>query len=203
MEGFEIYLEEGHPFRGRKLEKMKKFLEKQGLDWEEQIQYSVMLYTKDGKIAGCGSRQGNVLKCIAVDPVYQGEGLMMKLISALMKNAWEEEISHLFVFTKPKNRIYFQNLGFWPVMDTRDMLLLENKKNGIREYLAKEAEPYQEKFALKTGAIVMNANPFTRGHRYLIEQGGADCDLLHVFVLSEDASEFPSQVRMELVKLLF
>ena len=85
-------------------------------------------------------------------------------------------------------------------MDTRNMLLLENKKNGIREYLAKEAEPYQEKFALKTGAIVMNANPFTRGHRYLIEQGGADCALLHVFVLSEDASEFPSQVRMELVK---
>ena len=200
MEGFEIYLEEGHPFQGRKLEKMKKFLEKQGLDWEEQIQYSVMLCTKEGKVAGCGSRQGNVLKCIAVDPGYQGEGLMMKLTSALMKNAWEERISHLFVFTKPENRIYFQDLGFWLVMDTRDMLLLENQKNGIREYLQKEAEPYQDRFSLRVGAIVMNANPFTKGHRYLIEKGAASCDLLHVFVLSEDASEFPSQVRLELVK---
>ena len=200
MEGFTFYQEEGRPFLGRKLEKMRSFLERQGLDLDEKIQYSVILYTGEGKIAACGSRQGNVLKCIAVDPQFQGEGLMVKLMSSLMKNAWEEGITHLFVFTKPGNQGYFQELGFWPVMDTRDMLLMENKKDGIREYLRKEAAPYENRFSLKTGAIVMNANPFTKGHRYLIRQGAKQCEILHVFVLSEDASEFPAQIRMELVK---
>ena len=200
MEGFTFYQEEGRSFLGRKLEKMRSFLERQGLDLDEKIQYSVILYTGEGKIAACGSRQGNVLKCIAVDPQFQGEGLMVKLMSSLMKNAWEEGITHLFVFTKPGNQGYFQELGFWPIMDTRDMLLMENKKDGIREYLKKEATPYENRFSLKTGAIVMNANPFTKGHRYLIRQGAKQCEILHVFVLSEDASEFPAQIRMELVK---
>ena len=171
MEGFTFYQEEGRPFRGRKLEKMRSFLTQQGLDLEEKVQYSVILGTGEGKIAACGSRQGNVLKCIAVDPLFQGEGLMVKLVSSLIKNAWEEGITHLFVFTKPENQGYFQDLGFWPIMDTQDMLLMENKKDGIREYLEKEAAPYKDRFSLKTGAIVMNANPFTKGHRYLIRHG--------------------------------
>ena len=200
MEGFTFYQEEGRPFQGRKLEKMRSFLAQQGLELEEKLQYSVMLCTREGKIAACGSRQGNVLKCIAVDPRFQGEGLMVKLASALMKNAWEERNTHLFVFTKPENQGYFQDLGFWPIMDTRDMLLMENKKNGIREYLKKEAASYEECFSLRTGAIVMNANPFTKGHRYLIQQGADRCEVLHVFVLSDDASEFPAEIRLDLVK---
>ena len=200
MEGFEFYQEEGRPFRGRKLEKMKDFLARQGLDFDTKVQYSVVLRTREGEIAACGSRQGNVLKCIAVDPGFQGEGLMVKLMSFLMKNAWEERITHLFVFTKPVNQSYFQDLGFWPIMDTQDMLLMENKINGIRDYLKKEAAPYEEHFSLKTGAIVMNANPFTKGHRYLVEYAAASCEILHVFVLSEEASEFPAKVRLDLVK---
>ena len=86
MEEFELYQEEGRPFQGRKLEKMKDFLAQQGLDFEKKVQYSVMLRTREGEIAACGSRQGNVLKCIAVDPGFQGEGLMVKLVSFVMKN---------------------------------------------------------------------------------------------------------------------
>ena len=85
MEGFTFYQEEGRPFQGRKLEKMRSFLEQQGLDLDEKVQYSVILDTGEGKIAACGSRQGNVLKCIAVDPQFQGEGLMVKLMNRIMK----------------------------------------------------------------------------------------------------------------------
>ena len=49
------------------------------------------------------------------------------------------------------------------------------------------------------GSIVMNANPFTNGHRYLVETASRQCDQLHVFVLSADASEFPADVRLDLV----
>ncbi len=50
------------------------------------------------------------------------------------------------------------------------------------------------------GAAVMNCNPFTNGHRYLVETAASQCELLHLFVLSEDRSAFPAQVRYELVK---
>ena len=36
---------------------------------------------------------------------------------------------------------------------------------------------------LKIGCIVMNANPFTNGHRYLIQQAAAQCDWLHLFLV--------------------
>ncbi|MCC8189536.1 MAG: tetratricopeptide repeat protein, partial [Planctomycetes bacterium] len=42
-----------------------------------------------------------------------------------------------------------------------------------------------------TGAIVMNANPFTRGHLHLIEQALEQVDRLIVFVVEEDKSTVP------------
>ena len=47
----------------------------------------------------------------------------------------------------------------------------------------------------------MNCNPFTKGHRYLIETAAAECDRLYVFVLSEDKSEFSAKDRLEMVRL--
>lgn len=52
----------------------------------------------------------------------------------------------------------------------------------------------------KTGAVVMNCNPFTSGHRYLIEYAAAKVDLLYVFVVEEDKSEYAFEDRIELVK---
>lgn len=50
------------------------------------------------------------------------------------------------------------------------------------------------------GAIVMNCNPFTLGHRYLIESAAAAVDELYIFVVEEDRSYFPFEDRFELVK---
>ena len=47
----------------------------------------------------------------------------------------------------------------------------------------------------KSAALVMNANPFTLGHQYLAENAAAACDILHLFVVSEDASLVPFAVR--------
>ena len=49
------------------------------------------------------------------------------------------------------------------------------------------------------GAIVMNANPFTLGHRYLVEQARAACGVLHLFMVSEDVSLVPFSVRKKLI----
>ena len=45
----------------------------------------------------------------------------------------------------------------------------------------------------------MNANPFTNGHRYLIQQAAAQCDWLHLFLVKEDTSRFPYEDRLDLV----
>lgn len=52
----------------------------------------------------------------------------------------------------------------------------------------------------KKGCIVMNCNPFTLGHRYLIEESAKKCAVLYIFVVEEDQSVFPFKDRIELVK---
>ena len=52
----------------------------------------------------------------------------------------------------------------------------------------------------RIGSIVMNCNPFTLGHRYLIEESSKKCDWLYIFVVEENRSVFPFTDRFELVK---
>ncbi len=76
-----------------------------------------------------------------------------------------------------------------------------NKKYSpiLKDYLG-----YLKKEKAKTngtiGSIVMNCNPFTYGHRYLIEKALTKCDFLYIFVVEEDKSEFPFEDRYELVE---
>lgn len=61
-------------------------------------------------------------------------------------------------------------------------------------------EFYNEMFPRpKIGAIVMNCNPFTLGHRYLIEHAVKQVSHLMIFVVQEDRSYFPFDDRMALV----
>ncbi len=50
------------------------------------------------------------------------------------------------------------------------------------------------------GGIVMNCNPFTLGHLYLIETAASQVDHLCIFVVEENKSYFPFADRIELVK---
>lgn len=50
------------------------------------------------------------------------------------------------------------------------------------------------------GSIVMNCNPFTLGHRYLIETAAKQVDKLIIFVVEEDKSVYLFKDRIELVK---
>lgn len=49
------------------------------------------------------------------------------------------------------------------------------------------------------GAIVMNCNPFTKGHRYLIEYALQFVNYLYIFVVEEDYSFFKYEDRFEMV----
>ena len=75
---------------------------------------------------------------------------------------------------------------------------MENRKDGFSSYLDQLARSRVE--APKVAAIVMNANPFTLGHQYLVEKAAAENDLVHLFMVSEDASLFPYAVRKKLIQ---
>lgn len=51
-----------------------------------------------------------------------------------------------------------------------------------------------------TGCIVMNCNPFTLGHRYLIEQAAKQVERLYVMVVKEDCSLFAYTERKVMVE---
>mgnify|MGYP000370452963 CR=1 FL=1 len=63
-------------------------------------------------------------------------------------------------------------MGFYKIIATDTMLLLENRKDGIVQYLKSKAAPslaVSSDVSHPVSAIVMNANPFTKGHQYLVE----------------------------------
>lgn len=65
----------------------------------------------------------------------------------------------------------------------------------------KTLEPYKRGTSSSlNGSIVMNCNPFTLGHRYLIEYAASRVDYLYIFVVEENRSYFDFKDRFELVK---
>lgn len=194
-----FYEDYGFPMNGSKLQKLKKFLKQNELSYDEGIEFTVNLCDSNGNIKATGSLEDNVLKCIAVSDAYKGEGLSAKIMTALISQGIKNGHNHLFLFTKAENINIFSDFGFYLIAKTEDAALMENKKDGISEYV--KSLKYDLNLNNEgVGAMVVNCNPFTNGHLYLIETAARQCTLLHLFVVSEDKSIFPAHVRYNLVK---
>lgn len=188
-----MYIETTDILRGRKKAARAALLKKCALE-EADAEHTVLIYEGEELIA-TGSRDGNILKCIAVDSAHQGRDLTATVLTHLRQNAFEAGHSHLFLYTKPRNEYLFTPLLFHAVAKTGKVALMEDRPHGIRRFLASLPAPEGE-----CGAIVMNADPFTLGHRYLVETAAGQCKNLLVFVLSEDRGQIPAADRLELVK---
>lgn len=180
----------------RKKKLRTEFLAAAGLEADNDVDSVVLIWDNENLIA-TGSRKENILKCIAVDPTRQGEGLTATLLTHLRQDAFNAGCDHLFLYTKPQNLLQFSSLFFYPIAQTDKVLLMEDKQNGIQSFLDSLPTSVTGE---RVGALVMNCNPFTLGHRYVIETAAKECDRVYVFVLSEDKSQFPAEARMELVK---
>ncbi len=196
-----------HDLNGSLLEEVKTFLVEQGLAFEGKPDFTCILRNEEYLIIGTGSLDGNVLKYIAVEKSHQGEGLLGQVLTTLVTQAFSKGLRNLFVFTKPQNKALFIPFGFYPIEETSSVLLMENRKNGISEYVSALKKATDEAVTERglgiegdVGTIVVNCNPFTRGHRYLLESSASQCSLLHVFVVSSDKSAFPTEVRLSLVR---
>ena len=131
MEYTNFYEEFGSPLNPRKRKKLEEFLAQQDLRYDEQIEETVNLVDADGNIAATCSLHANVLKCIAVSDKYQGYGLSPRVVTLMINRANEKGRKHLFLFTKPKNYQMFNDMGFYPITQTEDILLMENDRDGF------------------------------------------------------------------------
>lgn len=180
------------------------FLAKHHLTFEDDIEAAFGVFDADENLAGCGCCAGNLLKCFAVDESLRGQNALGSLISRLVDNRFQNGHYDLFVITRPKNKAMFTSCGFYPLAETESVLMLENKKNGLEKFYKRQipggAELSQHSLTGGVGCIVMNCNPFTKGHQALINYAASRCDLLHIFVVEENRSAFPFDVRLRLVK---
>jgi [citrate (pro-3S)-lyase] ligase len=176
------------------------FLESFGLKLDVDVDYTIVLRDESGTIKGTCSKAGNVFKCFAISEDMRGEGLTATLITNLIDKMFEEGKLHSFVFTKPDKVNVFASLNFKLIYEVKGAALLEYGMYGINKSLGAMAEKYDIKPDTPKGAIVMNCNPFTLGHRYLIEEASKSCSEVLVFLVEEDRSVFPFDARFNLVK---
>ena len=194
----DYYISEVYMNDSRRLKQIDALLEKEGIRRDNSLDYICAMYDEDGNIAATGSCYGNTLRCFAVSSDHQGEGLLNQIITHLIDVQASRGNIHLFLYTKPDTAKFFNDLGFHEIARVEGKLVfMENRRNGFASYLKKLAETRKEGTA---AAVVMNANPFTLGHQYLVEQAAASCDVLHLFVVSEDKSLVPFRVRKHLVE---
>jgi [citrate (pro-3S)-lyase] ligase len=86
------------------------------------------------------------------------------------------------------------------IYEVENVALFENGMYDINKYLNKLVKKYNIDCFTEKSAMVMNCNPFTLGHRYLIEMAAKKSKEVVVFIVEEDKSLFPFKYRYELVK---
>lgn len=176
--------------------KVEKFLNDNDLRLDGVDYYAgVFLIGEDDILLGGGGLQGNVIKCIAIADDLRETGMGTKLISHLYLQAINNGEDTVRVFTKPENKEIFTSLGFKLLATSDKAILLENG-NGLKHYCDYLASLRREG---ENGAIVMNANPFTLGHRYLIETAAKEVNNLYIIVVKENRSLFSYNDRKQMI----
>ena len=177
------------------------FLRENGLRMEELDHYYACTSPDGSILAGAGIK-ADIIKCVAVAPSARSEGFMLPLLSRVVSDAAAKGIMNLKVFTKPENREIFESIGFKVLASAPKAVLMENGRGLEKycQYLSGICHCQRKPDARKCGVIVMNANPFTLGHKYLIEKALEQVDHLFVIPVKEDASAFPYLERLAMIR---
>ena len=194
----EYLISQVYPSDKRSLRQIDALLQKEGISRDGNLDYMCAMRDGHDEIIATGSCFGSTLRCFAVSSEHQGEGLLNEIISHLMDVQYSRGNMHLFLYTKVNSSRFFGDLGFYEIARVDGTLVfMENRRTGFPGYLKALEKTKKDGVS---AALVMNANPFTLGHQYLVETAAARCDTLHLFVLSEDASLVPFSVRKRLVQ---
>ena len=187
---------------------VEAFLRENGLRMEELDHYYACTSPDGSILAGAGIK-ADIIKCVAVAPSARSEGFMLPLLSRVVSDAAAKGVLNLKVFTKPENREIFESIGFKVLASAPKAVLMENGRglekycqylSGICHASGSVFHCQRKPDARKCGVIVMNANPFTLVHKYLIDKALEQVDHLFVIPVKEDASAFPYSERLAMIR---
>lgn len=190
----------------RQRARIEQFLAASGLRLDEVDYYAALVDEASGDIIAGGGLWRDIIKCVAVSDGHQGEALANTIVSHLIARANAEGHHCVKLYTKPQNRQLFESLSFRLLAEAPQAILMETGVGGIGKYSqalrlisAKRQAAAASATLPQAGVIVMNANPFTLGHRRLVEQAAAQVGTLYVLIVKEDCSVFSYAERKDMV----
>ena len=178
---------------------LENLLFQEGIRFEENVETTFGKYEND-KLIATASIYKNIIKCVAIDPAYKGGSVFNEMMTALLSEINQNNYDNAFVYTKTIYEKSFASIGFKEIERVgNELIFMERARDGFTSYLEKLKETKVDGESI--GAVVLNANPFTLGHQFLVDYGAKHCTYLHVFVVSEDASYFSTKDRSKMVEL--
>ena len=147
-----------------------------------------------GRLVATAARAAGVRKMFVIDTAHQGGGALGALADALIRFGRAAGEEAFFVFTRPEHAPSFAAINFRLLAVHAEAALLEYG-GGLAAYLAAHAPLVRPG---RNGASVVNGNPFTFGHQYLVETASRQVDTFYLFVVREDRSIFPFAARYRL-----
>lgn len=178
---------------------VETLLNQEGIRFEENVETTFGKYEND-KVIATASIYKNIIKCVAIDPAYKGGAVFNEMMTALLNEINQNGYDESFVYTKPIYEKSFVSIGFKEIERVgNDLIFMQKARDGFTSYLEKLKKTKLDGESI--GAVVLNANPFTLGHQYLVDYGAKHSTYLHIFVVSEDASYFSAKDRYKMVEL--
>ena len=207
-----------NPSIPRQRRRIEQFLGDNGLRLDDVDYYAALVDETTDEIVAGGGLKGGVIKCVAVAEGHKGEAVANQIVSHLIAQANADGHQCVKLFTKPQNQKMFESMSFRLLAEAPKAILMETGIGGIRRY-SEELE--SEKGKMKSeesngklhhlntstphpimpqrGIIIMNCNPFTLGHCYLIEQAAQQVQTLYILVVREDCSMFGYDERKAMI----
>jgi [citrate (pro-3S)-lyase] ligase len=190
----------------------------------QNVHYEVI-----NNVCGFGDNFDSIAKRIRYDNIRSGDKVVIAFhsFSTLLLDRYKDHYHILnlrSLFQRPHNYgevfidwLHYNPKGYEIIAQTIVEKLIEspkpkradiqNKSNLAKSDLQDSEMPQLNEYisaiksnAPKTGSIVMNCNPFTNGHKYLVEYAASRVDMLYIFCVEDDSSFFPFNDRIELIK---
>ncbi len=165
-----------------------------------EVDMTMILYNLNDELIGTGSIRKKTLKFVAVSPKFRDTTAFAQIVTFLTSKILEN-YKQCFIFTKPNTSKRFESLGFSLIATAEPLFsVLEFGYETIKDYQGYLEENKVETKTNQIASIVVNCNPFTIGHQYLIEKAAAENELVYLFVVSENLSVFPFELRWDMIK---
>ena len=207
-----------NPAIPRQRRRIEQFLGDNGLRLDDVDYYATLVDETTDEIVAGGGLKGGVIKCVAVADGHKGEAVANQIVSHLIAQANADGHQCVKLFTKPQNQRMFESMSFRLLAEAPKAILMETGIGGIKRY-SEELESEKGKVKSEksngklhhnntspqqpimppSGIIIMNCNPFTLGHRYLIEQAAQQVQTLYILVVREDCSMFSYDERKAMI----